>query len=129
MNVRFFVSNFESENAREIYFDFYVKRGDASENRIKEVKTMCHADRLSNHLFWANFMRLIISSLAYEIMRLIRTKIGKTDYKKAKTWQANNIRLFLLKIGGLVRETKRRIIIKLSESAVYKNLYLELLHQ
>jgi len=129
MNTRHFVSNFKSKNARDIYFNFYVKRGDAGENRIKEVKTMCYADRLSNHDFWANFMRLIISSLAYETMRIIKTKIGKTKHENAKTWQVNNIRLFLLKIGGFIQETKRRIIIKLSESAVYKDLYLELLHQ
>jgi hypothetical protein len=77
MNVRFFVSNFESENAREIYFDFYVKRGDASENRIKEVKNMCFSDRLSNSNFYANFTRLIMSSLAYEMMLLIKEKIKK----------------------------------------------------
>jgi len=129
MNTRFFVSNFKSKNAREIYFDFYVKRGDASENRIKEVKTMCYADRLSNHNFWANFMRLITSSLAYETMRIIKTKIAKTTHEKAKTWQVDNIRLLLLKIGGFIQETKRRIIVKLSESAVYKNLFLEILHQ
>ena len=37
LNVRCFISNFEYKRAREIYFDFYVKRGDTSENRIKEV--------------------------------------------------------------------------------------------
>ena len=66
MNIRYFVSNIPDKEAREIYFDFYVKRGDASENRIKELKNMCFSDRLSNHSFWANFMRLIISSLTYE---------------------------------------------------------------
>ena len=49
MNVRYFVSNLPTEDAREIYFGFYVKRGDTSENRIKEVKNMCFSDRLSNH--------------------------------------------------------------------------------
>ncbi len=52
MNVRHFVSNIKEQNGREIYFDFYVKRGDASENRIKEVKNMCFSDRLSNHGYW-----------------------------------------------------------------------------
>ncbi len=44
LNIRHFVSNIEAKDAREIYFDFYVKRGDSSENRIKEVKNMCFSD-------------------------------------------------------------------------------------
>ena len=47
MNIRYFASNFENMTARQIYFGFYVKRGDASENRIKELKNMTYADRLS----------------------------------------------------------------------------------
>ena len=59
-------------DSRSIYFDFYVKRGDASENRIMEVKTMCFSDRLSNHGFWANVMRLLLSSMAYEMFWLLK---------------------------------------------------------
>jgi Transposase DDE domain group 1 len=36
MNIRYFASNFENMAAKQIYFDFYVKRGDTSENRIKD---------------------------------------------------------------------------------------------
>jgi len=35
MNVRHIISNLSEEDAREIYFSFYVKRGEASENRIR----------------------------------------------------------------------------------------------
>jgi len=100
MNIRHFISNFETEDVRKIYFDFYVKRGDTSENRIKEAKSMCFSGRMSNHNFWANFFRLIISSLAYEMFLLIKQAIKKTSFNKAMKWQINNIRLFLLKIGG-----------------------------
>ena len=41
MNVRHIITNIEGE-PREIYFGFYVHRGEASENRIKEVKNMCY---------------------------------------------------------------------------------------
>ncbi|WP_096686017.1 transposase [Ichthyobacterium seriolicida] len=34
MNIRHFSSNLPQKDAREIYFNFYVKRGDSSENRI-----------------------------------------------------------------------------------------------
>ncbi len=37
LNVRYFTSNFEEKSGIEIYFDFYVKRGDTNKNRIKEV--------------------------------------------------------------------------------------------
>ncbi|NCO63961.1 MAG: hypothetical protein GW839_13330 [Flavobacteriales bacterium] len=71
MNVHHIVSNLEAQEAREIYFDFYVKRGEAIENRIKEVKNMCFSDRLSNYGFWANFFRLLISRLAYELFLIL----------------------------------------------------------
>jgi len=53
MNTRHFISNIKDQDASEIYFDFYVLRAEASENRIKEVKNMCFSDRLSNHGYWA----------------------------------------------------------------------------
>ena len=69
--MRHFISNIEKQEAREIYLDFYVKRGEACENRIKEVKNMCFSGRLSNHEFLANFFRLFLSSLAYELLLLL----------------------------------------------------------
>ncbi|MEA3318045.1 MAG: IS1380 family transposase [Bacteroidota bacterium] len=128
LNIRYFISNFEDKSAREIYFDFYVKRGDTSENRIKEVKNMCFSDRLSDSNFHANFLRLIISSLAYEIMLLIKEKIKKvTKDEQPKKWLVNNIRLFLFKVAAVVRITKRRIIISISSTAIYKDLFLSII--
>ena len=129
MNVRHIVSNIPEMDAREIYFDFYVKRGDASENRIKELKNMCFSDRLSNHTFWGNFMRLIISSIVYEMFLIIKQMIKKTKYKKAHKWQIDNIRLYLLKVGGTITKTVKRIYIKLSKAFVYKDLLQELAFQ
>ena len=126
-NIRYFISNFEDQSGREIYHNFYVKRGDASENRIKEVKNMCFSDRMSNKGFWANFIRLIISSLAYEFMLKIKEKIKEVSKEEQpKKWLVENIRLFLMKIAAVVRITKRRIIISLSSSAIYKDLFLSL---
>lgn len=129
LNVRHFVSNIEGKDARLIYFDFYVKRGDASENRIKEVKNMCYADRLSNHGFWANFLRLFISSLAYEMFLLIKKAIQKTKFELAKKWQINTIRTSLLKVGATIKKTKRRIYYKLSKAFVYQALFRQLVCQ
>lgn len=129
MNVRHIVSNLSEEDAREIYFGFYVKRGEASENRIKEVKNMCFSDRLSNHGFWANFFRLLISSLAYEMFLLLKNMIKKTSFQKAKKWQIDTIRTTILKIGATIKITKRRIYYHLSKSFVNQNLFLELINQ
>jgi len=129
MNVRHFISNINEKEAREIYFDFYVKRGEASENRIKEVKNMCFSDRLSNHGYWANFFRLFISSLAYEMFLLIKQKIKKTSNQAAKKWQISSIRTYLLKVGATIKITKKRIYYQLSKAFVYKDLFREIITQ
>ena len=129
MNVRHIISNLSEEDAREIYFGFYVKRGEASENRIKEVKNMCFSDRLSNHGFWANFFRLLISSLAYEMFLLLKKMIKKTTFQKAQKWQIDTIRAAILKIGATIKVTKRRIYYHLSKSFVNQKLFLEVINQ
>jgi len=127
MNVRFFVSNIEQKEAKSIYFDFYVKRGDASENRIKELKNMCFSDRLSTHGFWSNFLRLLMSSMAYEMFLLIKQEIKKTTVGHAKKWQISTIRTLLLKVGATIKITKRRIYYRLSKAFVYQDLFSQLI--
>lgn len=129
MNIRYIISNLKEQDAREIYFGFYVKRGEASENRIKEVKNMCFSDRLSNHGYWANFFRLFISSLAYEMFLLIKQKIKKTSFEIAKKWQIDSIRTYLLKVGATLKITKKRIVYQLSKAFVYKDLFREIITQ
>ncbi len=125
-DVRHIVSNMDEGDAREIYFGFYVKRGEASENRIKEVKNMCFSDRLSDHGFWANFFRLLISSLAYEMFLLLKRAIKKTRFEAAKKWQISTIRASLLKVGATIKVTKRRVYYRLSKAFVYQDLFREL---
>jgi hypothetical protein len=129
LNVRHIVSNLPGKTARQIYFDVYVQRGEASENRIKEVKNMCQADRLSCHRYWANFLRLLISCLAYELFLLLKQAIRKTSTKEAHSWQINTIRVRLLKVGATIRKTKRRIYYRLSQAFVYQNLFRQLVAQ
>lgn len=128
LNVRHIVSNLKEQDARAIYFDFYVKRGEASENRIKEIKNMCFSDRLSNHRFFANFFRLLISCIAYELFLTLKTKIKATKFEKAKKWQISTIRTLLLKIGATIKITKRRIYYRLSKAFVYQDLFRELVN-
>jgi len=126
LNTRSIISNMKPEDARKIYFDFYVQRAEASENRIKEVKNMCFADRLSNHGFWANFSRLFISSLAYEMFLLLKKAIKKTKFTIAKKWQIDTIRVSILKIGATIKKTKRRIYYRFSKAFVFQDLFREL---
>lgn len=127
MNIRFIISNFEEQTAREIYFGFYVKRADRSENRIKEIKNMCYSDRLSCHSFWANFFRLFLSALCYEMFYLIKQLIIKAKHKQAVKWQISNIRLFLLKIGASIKKTVRKVTIQFSDAFVHQKLLSKLL--
>ncbi len=129
LNVRHIISNMDEADARSIYFDFYVKRGDASENRIKEVKNMCFSDRLSNHGFWANFMRLILSSLAYEMFLLLKQAIKQTKHEAAKKWQVSTIRVALLKVGATIKKTKRRIYYRFSKAFPHQDLLRQLILQ
>jgi hypothetical protein len=127
MNVRFYVSNFEDEDAQELYKDFYVQRGEASENRIKEIKNMCFSDRLSCHRFSANYFRLMLSSLAYELLRQLRELIRMTSHEKAKRWSIQSIRLYLLKVAAQVQQSVRQIHICFSRSFSQQNLFTELM--
>ena len=126
MNVRYFCSNMESKTARELYWDFYVKRGETSENRIKEFKNMCYSDRLSCHSFKANYLRLFLSSLCYEFFRRIRELINKTGNKQAGSWQVANIRLFLMKVGATIKKRKRTILVSFSKAYVCRELFLKI---
>ena len=129
LNTRHIVSNMAPDDAREIYFGFYVQRAEGSENRIKEVKNMCFSDRLSNHGFWGNFFRLFLSSLAYEMFLLLKTAIRKTKFELAKKWQISTIRASLLKVGATIKITKRRIYYRLSKAFANQDLFSELINQ
>ena len=90
---------------------------------------MCFSDRLSNHSFLANFFRLFLSSLAYEMFLLLKKKIKKTSFKKAKKWQISTIRSKLLKIGATIKITKRRVYYQLSKAFVYQDLFRQIITQ
>ncbi|NJO91478.1 MAG: IS1380 family transposase [Chloroflexia bacterium] len=127
MNIRYIVSNIPNQTGHGLYWGFYVKRGDTSENRIKEIKNMCYSDRLSCHGFWPNFFRFMLSCLCYEMFRLIKALIATTGTTTALSWQVSNIRLYLLKIGATIKERARTITIKFSKAFVYQDLLSNLL--
>lgn len=128
LNVRFYVSNFEEEDPEELYRAFYVQRGEAAENRIKEIKNFCYSDRLSCHRFSANYFRLILSCLAYEVLRSLRERLPEvTRDPRLWVWSIQSIRLYLLKVAGQIKVTARRVYFRLARGHPYQTIITGLL--
>ena len=107
-NCRFVVTNME-EDPKTVY-QIYRQRGDC-ENRIKELKDGLYLDRLSCSSFWANQLRLLLLAAAYVLMQELRLRLKDTPLARA---QIETLRLQLLKIGGQVKQSVRRIVIHLA---------------
>lgn len=117
-NTRYVVTNMEL-NPDKLY-KFYIQRGDM-ENRIKEQQLYLFADRTSCHYFLANQFRLLLASCAYILLDYIR-KIALKGTALAKA-QCSTIRLKLIKIGAIILENSKRVIIQMSECFVFKNIF------
>lgn len=128
LNVRFYVSNYADEDPEELYRDYYVQRGEAAENRIKEIKNFCYSDRLSCHRYAANFFRLILSCMAYELLRSIREKLPEaTKDKRIRNWSLQSIRLYLIKIAAQIRITVKRVYFRFARGHPYQDVLANLL--
>ena len=103
-NSRFVVTNLSHE-PKELY-EFYTERGGTCEVRIDEFKNGLKADRLSCHRFIANQFRLFLHMAAYWLVLRLREALKKTEFA---SMQIQQLRLRLLKIGGQVIQTARRV--------------------
>lgn len=117
LNQRFVVTNLGLE-PHIVYDWIYTQRGEA-ENRIKELKNQLGADRLSCHRFKANQFRLIMHTLAYCLVLMLRRHLVETELETA---QVDTIRLKLLKIGARVRQTARKVWFHLASGYPYGEL-------
>jgi hypothetical protein len=122
LNQRFVVTNLAAE-ARLVYDYVYVLRGEV-ENRIKELKGGVFADRLSCHRFGANQFRLLMHTAAYVLFWLLRRHLQGTELETA---QVTTLRLKLLKIGGLVKQSTRRVWFRLAGGYPYQGLLAHVL--
>lgn len=122
-NPRFVVTSLTAEKfaAQTLYEQEYCARGQA-ENHIKEQQLFLFADRTSCHTMRANQIRLLMSTVAYVILRALR-EFGLCDTELAPA-QCDTIRLKLLKIGAVVRYSVRRVYVSLSESYPFRDLFL-----
>jgi hypothetical protein len=100
-----------SGDAQDLYDNLYCQRGDA-ENRIKEQQLGLFADRTSCHDFQANQFRVLLSAAAYVLMETLR-RVGLAGTELAKA-QVGTIRLKVLKIGGRIVRSVRRLVVHLA---------------
>ncbi len=123
-NPRFVVTSLPvaERAARALYEEDYCARGDM-ENRIKEQQLMLFADRTSTAWLRSNQLRLWFSSAAYVLVQALR-RLGLTGTRLAPA-QCGSIRLWLFKIGALVRVTVRKVWVSLSSACPYRDVFTQ----
>ena len=104
-NPRFIVTNL-TRSARALYDDLYCLRGEA-ENRIKETQLDLFGTRASSQKFLTNWLRSLLSALAYTLMQRLREMALAGTELAAAT--AATIRVRLLKIGAAILRNTRRV--------------------
>ncbi len=121
-NPRFVLTNLDGFPADMLY-SAYCERGDC-ENRIKDLKNALAADRLSCSSFQANFFRLLLHLVAYRLLHALRETLVPLSHELARA-QFDTIRLKLLKVGALVTQSARRILVRLPRAFPFQELFLE----
>jgi Transposase DDE domain group 1 len=112
-NLRFIVTNLPVKNAAdaERVYDGYVQRGE-SEQRMDELKNGLSAGRLSCHRFAANFLRLLLHTLAFNLLNALRDDARVPEELRAA--RPETLRTRLIKVAARVIQTTRRIVVELS---------------
>jgi DDE family transposase len=123
-NPRFVVTSLSGAafDARTLYEQEYCARGDM-ENRIKEQQLWLFADRTSCETMRANQVRLYLSTVAYIVLRALR-EFGLRGTELAQA-QCGTIRLKLLKIGGVLKISVRRVVVALSEAYPFRAVFTQ----
>jgi hypothetical protein len=121
-NLRFVVTNLRLAPKRA--WELYCQRGDV-ENRIKELHEGLEIDRTSCSSFLANHFRVLETAAAYILFQELRERLPKSELARA---QVSKLREKLLKIGAVVRESVRRIVLSFPASYPWKKLWYEAAH-
>ncbi len=101
-DLRYIVTNYEGGRPKWIYEDKYCKRGQC-ENYIKELKSV-KCDRLSAQEFATNQVRLLMHTYSYILLDFLKQQLPGPSIPSVET-----VRLRLIKIGVVVKETARKI--------------------
>jgi len=118
-NPRFVVTSLAGD-PQDLYDRVYCQRGEA-ENRIKEQQLGLFADRTSCHAFLANQFRVLLSAAAYVLVETLR-RVGLAGTELASA-QVGTIRLKLLKIGGRIVRSVRRVVLHLASPFPLQELF------
>jgi hypothetical protein len=121
-NLRFVVTTLRHP-PKKVY-ELYCQRGDI-ENRIKELHEGLEIDRTSCSTFLANHFRVLEAATAYVLFQELRVRLPKTDLARA---QVTTLRERLFKIGAVVKESVRRIVLSFPASYPWKRLWHEAAH-
>lgn len=138
LDCRYVVTNIKG-CSKYLYETLYCGRGEA-ENHIKDVKLSLFCDRTSCVHWDANQFRALLSTLAYTIMEHVRrVGFGIPDPEFAENLadetrhiqriSFENIRLRMLKVGGVIIRNTRRIVFRLSSGFPLQKEFLEMLER
>jgi hypothetical protein len=114
-NPRFVVTSLKhtETDAQVLYERVYCARGDM-ENRVKECQLDLFAGRASAATMRANQLRLWLAAMAYVLLcALRRIGLAHTQFAEAT---CGTLRLALLKVGGLVTASIRRIKVAMASA-------------
>jgi len=115
-NPRFVVTSLAQVPPQMLYENGYCGRGDA-ENRIKDFKNALAGDRLSCTTYVANAFRLLLHAFAYRLLDALRDEAAAAAPSlELESAQFDTLRLRLLKVAAVVRQSVRRITIALSKA-------------
>jgi len=117
-NPRYVVTNMPRLRPAAVY-ELYCARGDA-ENRIKELKDDLQIDRTSCTSFNANQLRVLLTAAAYALYQELRCRITARDEVRP---QVGTLRLQLIKIGGRIVQTVRRVLLHLAASHPWRERF------
>ncbi|MGH9843846.1 MAG: IS1380 family transposase [Blastocatellia bacterium] len=113
-------------DARTVYEKLYCARGEM-ENRIKEQQLDLFADRTSTHYLKSNQLRVWLASVGYVVLNALRrTALGGTELARS---YCGTIRAELLKIGGVVKVSVRRVVVALSSACPRAELFRRVLER
>ena len=125
-NPRFVVTSL-NEFSPDVLYQAYRRRGQC-ENRIKDLKNALSADRLSCSSFKANFFRLLLHAAAYRLMFALRQALAPLSETLHKA-QFDTLRLRLLKVAAEVKESTRRILVRLPKAFPFAEVFCRLARQ
>lgn len=110
----------------ELIYRAYCARGQC-ENLIKDLKNALDADRLSCSSFRANFFRLLLHSAAYRLMHELRRQAADHSDELARA-QFDTLRLRILKVAALVKQSVRRIHVRLPKAFPFAKVFRAIAH-